>query len=122
MKISQDVHDGLFQIKSYHNGVITIDDNQYKNSLIVSCEKLIDTWRPQNISEVLMEDFDVVLNLKPQLILFGSGETFQLLPPQITVPLMQKGIGVECMDTKAACRTYTALLAEGREVVAALLV
>jgi uncharacterized protein len=35
---------------------------------------------------------------------------------------MQQRIGLETMDTAAACRTYNLLLAEGRKVVAALLI
>ena len=41
--------------------------------------------------------------------------------PALLRPLIDAGIGVETMDTAAACRTYNVLLAEGRSVVAALL-
>ncbi|MDE2297458.1 MAG: Mth938-like domain-containing protein, partial [Burkholderiales bacterium] len=41
--------------------------------------------------------------------------------PALLAPLMSRRIGVETMDTAAACRTYNVLLAEGRSVVAALL-
>ena len=34
---------------------------------------------------------------------------------------MARGIGIEVMDTGAACRTYNILMGEGRQVVAGLL-
>jgi uncharacterized protein len=37
-------------------------------------------------------------------------------------PLIDAGIGFEVMDTGAACRTYNILMAEGRQVLAALIV
>ncbi|MEY4730823.1 MAG: hypothetical protein RL020_1981, partial [Pseudomonadota bacterium] len=39
-----------------------------------------------------------------------------------TKELAAAGIGVEAMDTAAACRTYNVLLAEGRKVAAALII
>jgi len=35
--------------------------------------------------------------------------------------LLERGIGVEVMDTAAACRTYNIIMLEGRRVAAALL-
>jgi uncharacterized protein len=42
-------------------------------------------------------------------------------PPRPGWPLIAKRIGLESMDTQAACRTYNVLASEGRNVVAALL-
>ena len=55
-------------------------------------------------------------------MLFGSGERIQFPPPQWLTALFGRRIGVETMDTQAACRTYNFLAGEGRKVVAALLV
>ena len=56
-----------------------------------------------------------------ELLIFGSGETLRFAPPAIMLPFYQRRLGVETMDTKAACRTYNFLAAEGRKVVAAIL-
>ena len=54
--------------------------------------------------------------------IIGTGSTFTFPEPQLLAPLRNAGIGVEVMDTPAACRTYNILLGEGRNVVAALIV
>ena len=70
-------------------------------------------WRPQH--------FEQVLALAPELVIFGSGERLQFVSPGLYRCLIEAGIGVETMDTGAACRTYNVLASEGRSVVAALL-
>jgi uncharacterized protein len=62
-----------------------------------------------------------LLNLQPELVVFGSGSRLRFVSPQLQRALMSARVGVETMDTAAACRTYNVLLAEGRRVVAALL-
>ncbi len=57
----------------------------------------------------------------PELVIFGSGERIRFVAPALLRPLIERGIGVETMDTGAACRTYNVLASEGRTVVAALL-
>ncbi|MFM6978699.1 MAG: MTH938/NDUFAF3 family protein, partial [Methylophilaceae bacterium] len=42
--------------------------------------------------------------------------------PKLSAPLIQAQIAVECMTTAAACRTYNILMAEGRKVLAGLIV
>ena len=63
----------------------------------------------------------LMLALAPELVVFGSGARLRFPPPAWLQPLMARRIGVETMDTAAACRTYNVLAAEGRAVVAALL-
>ena len=67
------------------------------------------------------ESFASIAALKPELVIFGSGARLRFAKPALMRPLIDAGIGVETMDTPAACRTYNVLLAEGRSVVAALL-
>ncbi|MEO5573854.1 MAG: MTH938/NDUFAF3 family protein, partial [Gammaproteobacteria bacterium] len=65
--------------------------------------------------------FDRVAILRPELVLFGSGARLRFPLPALTANLLNQGIGVEVMDTGAACRTYNILINEGRNVAAALL-
>lgn len=62
-----------------------------------------------------------VLALRPALVLLGTGERQRFPAAPVLRPLVEAGIGCEVMDTGAACRTFNLLLAEGRNVVAALL-
>ena len=71
----------------------------------------------------------------PQVLIIGSGKRGQLLAPQLAAALMSRPdeddllalatpganappVGVESMDTHAACRTYNLLVTEGRQVAA----
>ncbi len=79
-------------------------------------------WPRSRVEELQREDFDALLALKPELVIFGSGRTLRFVHPSITRGLIEARIGIECMDTAAACRTYNVLVSEGRRAVAALII
>lgn len=108
-------------IRAWEPGRLTIGEQHYHHSLIVSADTLIADWRPRLAAELRREDFAAVLQLQPEILLLGTGSRLDFPPPSLTVHLMQSGIGVEVMDTAAACRTFNILLAEQRRVAAALL-
>jgi len=56
-----------------------------------------------------------------ELVLLGLGRRGAPVAPALRAALKTYGIGAEAMDTGAACRTYSVLLAEDRRVAAALL-
>ena len=73
--------------------------------------------------EVLTEHhFTQLLETRPELVIFGSGSRLRFPPPALLRALMAQRVGVETMDTLAACRTYNILAGEGRRVTAALLI
>jgi hypothetical protein len=78
-------------------------------------------WAPCKPQDLTAADFEAVLALKPELVIFGSGPRLQFVPPALMRALIDLRIGVETMDTPAACRTYNVLVSEGRSAVAALL-
>ena len=108
-------------IRAYEAGRITVGDRQYAHSLILSPGQAVTAWRPQCRDDLWREDFDPVVALQPDILLLGTGRRLNFPAPGLTVGLLQLGIGVEVMDTAAACRTYNILFAEQRRVVAALL-
>jgi uncharacterized protein len=55
------------------------------------------------------------------VVLLGTGARQRFPAPVLMRSLIDRGIGVEVMDTHAACRTYNILMAEGRDVAAALI-
>jgi uncharacterized protein len=108
-------------IRAYELGRITVDDQEYAHSLILSPGRAIMAWRPRHVDDLSHADFDAVVALQPDILLLGTGNQLNFPAPQVTVGLLQSRIGVEVMDTAAACRTYNILFAEQRRVVAALL-
>lgn len=122
MILTEDTGIGDYHIRAYKPGAVTVNDTVYNKSLIVSAYALIPDWAPQSLDELKDEHLKPILEIKPEIVLLGTGVTFKMPPPKQIAPLYQRKLGVECMDTGAACRTYAALMSEGRKVVAALLI
>ena len=78
-------------------------------------------WAAHHWNELSAPHFDAVMALSPELMILGSGAKHRFVHPRHVHRLIGAGIGVECMDTMAACRTFNVLVSEGRRVVAALL-
>ncbi|MEZ5761075.1 MAG: Mth938-like domain-containing protein [Paracoccaceae bacterium] len=55
------------------------------------------------------------------VLFVGTGTRIAHLPGDLRTALEDAGLGVEIMDSPAACRTYNVLLSEGRRIAAALL-
>lgn len=70
-----------------------------------------------------LSDVDGPLALAGRIdvLLLGMGAQIAPVPRAFREALEGAGIGVEPMNTPAACRTYNVLLGEGRRVAAALL-
>jgi len=62
-----------------------------------------------------------IMSLDPEIVILGTGRELHFPAESITRPLAENNIGLEIMDTGAACRSYNFLVGEGRRVVAALL-
>ncbi len=122
MIITEDKGEGTYQIRAYEPGEITVNNTVYTHSLIITPNELITNWEPQTLTQVQRQHLEQILALNPEVIIFGTGKQFIMPPNELLAPLYEHNIGVESMDTRAACRTYTALMSEGRNVVAALLI
>ena len=79
-------------------------------------------WNCSRFEDLAAEHFGLLADLKPELVIFGSGTRLRFAPPALLRSLMAAQIGIETMDTLAACRTYNILAGEGRHVVAALII
>ena len=94
---------------------------EYTRSVIVPWRGPVVAWDAADFDALGVEHFAQLAALRPELVVFGSGPRIRFPAPALLRPLIDAGIGVETMDTAAACRTYNVLFAEGRPVVAALL-
>jgi uncharacterized protein len=110
-----------YSVTAYEPGRVEVRGREYRNSVVLLPDQIIDSWRPQSIDDLQPEDFKILVELSPDVILLGSGGQ-QVFPPVVLyAPVIESGIGIEIMDSAAACRTYNILLAEGRRVAAAIL-
>jgi uncharacterized protein len=121
MKLTDEKIAGINLIRSYAEGEVRIGETVIRASCLVKADRMISDWRPQTVAELSVVDLDVVLAMKPELVVIGSGPRQQFPAPEILGAVLSRGIGCEVMDTGAACRTYNILASEGRTVVAALL-
>lgn len=90
-------------------------------SVIITPRSLIRDWPPQRLEDIEEHHFETLIELQPEIVLLGSGGTLRWPEPHLTAALQSRRIGVEVMDTAAACRTYNILMADERNVAAALL-
>jgi uncharacterized protein len=120
--LNLDENNAAYQIRAYQPGLIQINDATFTNSIILSPTQLIEYWQPQSATELSADSFTLILDMKPDVLLIGTGSQLVFLPVDLYGELINQGIGVELMDTRAACRTFSALSAENRNVVAALII
>lgn len=121
MKLQPDRFDTL-AINAYGPGWIAVNGQRMEHSLIVSSQGRLENWNCDGLANLSAEHFDRLADDLPELVVFGSGARLSFVSPALLRGLIAKGIGVETMDTMAACRTYNILAGEGRKVVAALII
>lgn len=111
---------GLNLFTGYGPGYVAVNQVRYERSLIVLPERIIEARMPERFDDLAAAHFEQLLALDPEIILLGTGATLRFPAPALTRCLLR--IGLEVMDTSAACRTYNILTAEGRKTAAAVLV
>ncbi len=100
---------------------VQVNEVAYVAPLIVLADRVISPWKPQIFTDLMESDFAELAALGVEIILLGTGAVQKFPHPRLTRALIEKRIGLEVMNTGAACRTYNILVAEGRSVAAALL-
>jgi uncharacterized protein len=100
---------------------ITVVDRELTTSFLLSPQRAVEQW-PVTSAQVLDDQHvESVLELKPEVVLLGTGTRQQFPPAAFMAGFLRKGIGIEVMDNAAAARTYDLLASEGRRVVAAFI-
>lgn len=122
MKFTQHPNTGSNVVRAYTAHSVRIGEREVHGSCAFSATELLEHWPPRAASELTLEHFLPLFNWQPEIILLGTGERQTFPPPDLIAAVMARGVGLEAMNTGAACRTYNVLMSEGRRVVAALLV
>jgi uncharacterized protein len=121
MKLHPNRPSVLNTITAYGPGFIEVNAQRIEHALLLMPEQAIVAWAPSRFEDLLASHFDAVLAAEPEVVLLGTGAQQRFAHPRLTAALIARRIGVESMDTGAACRTYNILMTEGRKVMAALL-
>ena len=121
MKFQPDTFAGTNAISRHEPGVVWVNSQRFEGSLLVPWKGDVQIWSAVDHATLAARHFEEVLALRPELVIFGSGSRLRFVSAALYRALIDARIGLETMDSAAACRTYNVLAAEGRSVVAALL-
>ena len=122
MKIERDDAGGRNTFTGHGEGYVEVNGKRHSSSLVVGGERIVTDWPATSVESLTADHLAAIVELKPEIVLLGTGTRLTFPDQSLLAPLYKAGIGVEAMDTPAACRTYNILLGEGRNVVAALIV
>ena len=122
MQITLDNTHGAHLIDSCAPGNVTINRVIYYQSLIITPHEIITAWPPRDVQAISVDSLLPIIALKPEVVLLGTGKSMHFIDSQLLLLFQQRQIGIEVMSTSAACRTYNALAADQRRVVAGLII
>lgn len=108
-------------IRSINRNEIRIGEERFTESVALNAERVISEWRPSTIDDMTIAGLEPVLAGQPEMLVLGTGWQHCLPPRDLMFALARRGIGLEMMDTPAACRTFNILIAEERRPAAILL-
>jgi uncharacterized protein len=119
MQLTRD-NTALHLIRAWEPGRLRVADRWLTGNVIVGNEHIIEGWTTGAPADLTLADLEPALALSPTIVLLGTG-TDRLLPDvELMAALAERSVGLEIMNTPAACRTFNVLLQEQRRVVAAL--
>jgi uncharacterized protein len=104
----------------YGTGFVAVNDVRYETGVVVS-PHAVSAWDVREFDALTAADFGFIGTLQPEIVILGTGAAQRFPRPELARALAATGVGVEVMDSRAACRTYNILATEGRKVVAAIL-
>ena len=121
MKFHLEQRAGKNAFTGYGDGYVAVNGARHEASLVVAADRLITDWPARSIDALAGDHLAAIVQMRPEIVLIGTGAKFAFPDASRLAPLYNAGIGVEVMDTPAACRTYNILMNEGRNVVAAVI-
>ncbi len=121
MKFQPDHLDGVNAVSKLEAQRIWVHQTPFTHSIIVPWQGGVLPWAAATPQQLTAEHFHAIAALKPEVVIFGSGAQLKFISPQIYRCLIEQRIGIETMDTAAACRTFNVLVHEARKVVGAFL-
>ena len=109
-------------IDAYGNNGFRFAGTSHCGSLLILPNGIYG-WPPVTPDDFGRDVFSRVFGQAREIdfLLLGTGTERLVPPPEVSKAFVKAGVGLEIMDTGAACRTFNVLLGEERAVAAALL-
>jgi uncharacterized protein len=120
MKLQPDKSD-VQTISGYGPGWVGVEGEKLTSSVILSSRGDRIAWAADSFEDLGAGHFAQLASVEAEVVIFGSGSRIRFPRAAWLEPLMVRRIGIETMDTAAACRTYNILAQEGRSVAVALI-
>jgi uncharacterized protein len=122
MKFQPDTLDGVNVITRHERGRLWLGPASFTHSLLVPSRGEVVPWGVDAFETLATAHFEQIAALAPEVVILGTGARLRFPAPALMRLLMERRIGVECMDLAAACRTYNVLANEGRSVLGAFII
>lgn len=119
MKLQPDRSD-VQTITGYGPGWVGVGQEKITHSVVLGSRGQREPWAA-DFDSLGPEHFALLAAWGVEVVIFGSGKRIRFPKPAWLASLAERRIGIETMDTAAACRTYNILAQEGRDVAVALL-
>ncbi len=113
---------GQQSINAYGPGWVSVDGEKIVASVVIGSRGQRFNWDCARFEDLTAAHFNRIAEHQPELVVFGSGQGILFPKGEWLKNLYSARIGIETMDTQAACRTYNILAGEGRDVMLALLI
>jgi uncharacterized protein len=120
LKLHADTPTALNAVTAYGPGFIEINKVRHDSAVLLTPER-VEAWAVESFEALGEADFERLRDLNAEVVLLGTGSRQHFPHPRLSRSLADARIGLEAMNTAAACRTYNILMAEGRKVAAALI-
>jgi len=122
MKFQPEALSGVNVIARHEPGRVWVGSTAFEHSVLVPWQGAVQAWDAPQVDALTAAHFERLAGLEPEVVIFGSGARLRFVPAALMRALIERGIGIETMDTAAACRTYNVLVSEKRSVLAALII
>lgn len=109
-------------VTGYDHTGVEINAQRFDYSVLVMPEVAPRAWNVTRFEDLTAAHFEQIAADKPDVVILGTGERQRFVHPRLVASLSNQRIGVESMDSHAACRTYNILMGEGRKAVLALII
>jgi uncharacterized protein len=122
MKLHSQDNQAYQTVTGYDASGVEINARRYDYSLLVMPEVEPRAWPVVRFEDLTEEHFAIIEQDQPDVVILGTGERQRFIHPKLIKAFSARRVGVESMDSHAACRTYNILMGEGRKVTLALII
>ena len=112
-------------ISNYGKGVLGVNGQDFHSNILITRTRVVEDWFSGDPKSLTLAHFDPIFDAveaeRPEIVILGSGQLHIFPDFSLISELRQRGVALEVMNTRAACRTYSVLVNEYRQVAAALI-